>query len=111
MSCLRLSCRMVSLTSRNTSLMFSVLMAVVKWWYRGFTVASRLLARKHSTMNAWTSGRLCSCPVYSGKSVLLRKRMMETLMKTRLLTMVSKMSSDSRSRLVCLSSISTCKRQ
>uniref|UniRef100_A0A0E9VYR2 Uncharacterized protein n=1 Tax=Anguilla anguilla TaxID=7936 RepID=A0A0E9VYR2_ANGAN len=32
MSCLRLSCRMVSLTSRNTSRMFSVLMAVVKWW-------------------------------------------------------------------------------
>lgn len=31
-SCLRLSCRMVSLTSRNTSRMFSVLMAVVKWW-------------------------------------------------------------------------------
>ncbi|KAG7222270.1 hypothetical protein INR49_027274 [Caranx melampygus] len=54
---------MVSLTSRNTSRMFSVLMAVVKWWYRGFWVASRLLARKHSTMNAWMSGRLCSGPV------------------------------------------------
>uniref|UniRef100_A0A0E9SUR7 Uncharacterized protein n=1 Tax=Anguilla anguilla TaxID=7936 RepID=A0A0E9SUR7_ANGAN len=43
----------------------------------------------------------------SSKSVLLRKRMMETLLKTRLLTIVSKMLSDSMSRFVCRSSIST----
>lgn len=49
---LRFSCRMVSLTAWKTKRMFSVSIAVVKWWKSGFP-RFLLLRLNDCTRNAW----------------------------------------------------------
>lgn len=120
MSWLMLFCRIVSRVASNTNFMFSVSTAVVKWWKRAWE-RSFLRELKSSTSNFWTSSSLFGSArggnwsgkwslmletlIFSfSKSVLLRKRMMDTFANVLLLTMASKMSQDSTRRFVLLSS-------
>ena len=112
--------KIVSFTAWNTKRMFSVSTAVVKWWKKG-RVRSRRRELNNSNWNFWTASNdwllplncgknswiLTRCIFCSSRSVLLRKRMMETLVKARLLTIVSKMLHDSTKRFVCRSSNNT----
>ena len=61
----RFSWSIVSLTSWKTSLMFSVSMAVVKWWKRGLARSLRRES-KLCNRNAFTSSMLCGSPVKLG---------------------------------------------
>lgn len=110
-------CNIVSLTALNTTLIFSVSTAVVKWWNSGFR-GSLFTALKKSSKKACTSKRLLSSPVNSGKyqrifvspdfnfsankSVLFKNKIIETPLKTKLLTIVSNMFFDSSSLFVFL---------
>lgn len=109
--------RMVSLTALNTTLIFSVSTAVVKWWKRGLR-GSRFTQRKNSTRNSCTSSSFLSFPENVGKnhlifvspdfsfsasrSVLFRNKIIDTPLNTRLFTMVSNMFFDSSNRFVRL---------
>ena len=100
--------------------MFSVSIAVVKWWNSALDLSRRLLSNI-CKINRWTSASLCGSPwkfgkkflilvcftLLSSKSVLFKKSITETLEKNLLFTIVSKMLQDSTSRLVILSSIRT----
>ena len=120
MSCRRLFCNMVSLTAAKTYLIFSVSVAVVKWWKsarsRFRRTLSNMSSRKHWTSlmsrgspPKWGKYRLKSeCGNFSlNRSVLLRKRMIETSLKHLLFTMVSKILQLSSKRGVLLSSTIT----
>jgi len=114
---LRLSPNIVSRTAWKTNLMFSVSMAVVKWWKRGRVRTVRRSSNNLSS-NCCTSLRLVELPENDGKywlmsdtltlsasrSVLFRKRIIETCTKDLLLTIVWKMLHDSTRRLVQRSS-------
>lgn len=116
----RLFWSMVCLTAWNTKRMFSVSTAVVKWWKSGF-VRHRLRESSRLSSKFCTSVNSCGLPRNCGKydatftslifnssrSVLLRKRMMDTCENDLLLTIVSKMLHDSMKRLVLRSSKST----
>lgn len=109
--------RIVSLTALNTTLIFSVSTAVVKWWNNGF-LGSLFTLVNIAKMNAWTSAKLRGSPENWGKyvrksdspeqtfcvsrSVLFRNKMIDTPRNTRLLTIVSNMLRDSSKRLVRL---------
>lgn len=94
--------------------------AVVKWWKSGF-VRSRRLSSNILNIKFWTSSRQCGSPskslkvsfiltcftFSSSKSVLFKKRIIETHEKVLLLIIVSKMSQDSTSLFVFLSSCRT----
>ena len=111
---------MVSFTAWKTNFIFSVSMAVVKWWNSAFDLSRRLLSNMCS-MNCCTSLSLWGFPskfgkkslmfvvetFFSSKSVLFKNNIIDTLLKNLLFTMVSKMLHDSTSRLVVLSSINT----
>lgn len=116
-------CKIVSLVSAKTCLMFSVSMAVVKWWNMDLE-ASLVRLLNISTSNFLTSSNLRESEVDgnvsgkysliserrilpSNKSILLKNKIIETLSKVLLLTMASKTSHDSISLLVFLSSSST----
>lgn len=111
---------MVSFTAWKTNLMFSVSMAVVKWWKRAFDLSLLLLSNickiKFCTSSIlwgspWKAGKKSFILVYlifsKSRSVLFRNRMIDTLAKNLLLTIVSKILHDSTSRFVVLSSIRT----
>lgn len=117
--------KMVSFTALNTTLMFSVSTAVVKWWNKGLR-GSLLAFRKYSMRKSCTSIKLLSFPAKSGKnqrmfvspdfsfsaskSVLFRNRMMETSLKIWLFTMVSNIFFDSSKRFVRLKEVITFQR-
>lgn len=116
----KLSCNIVSFTAWNIKVMFSVSMAVVKWWKSGF-VLSRLRSSKSPNMKFCTSCKQWGSPWKSlkvsliltyltfsaNKSVLLRKSIMDTFQNVLLLIIVSNMSHDSKSLFVLRSSINT----
>ena len=100
--------------------MFSVSIAVVKWWNNGFDL-SRRRSSNNPNMKFCTSSKQWGSPSKSGKesliliiltfssrrSVLFKNRIIDTLENVLLLMMVSKMSHDSTNLLVFLSSINT----
>lgn len=109
--------RMVSLTILKTTLMFLVSVAVVKWRYSSCAL-SCLTELNMLTRNVWISPSERGSPLNSGKlswiflclifsvrrSVLLKKRITDTFLKQRLLTIVSKMLTLSTRRFVTRSS-------
>lgn len=115
-------CKIVSLTALKTYLIFSVSTAVVKWWNKGF-FGSLLVDTKRfkiksctwtrSWLSPWNSGKKCRKSVsfdnnfFWSKSVLFKNKIIETPLKTRLLTIVSNIFWDSRSLFVRLSSTKT----
>lgn len=117
MSDCRLRWRIVSFTALKTTLMFSVSTAVVKWWKSGF-LGSLFTDTNMSNMKLCTSFMECESPLNCGKyqwtsvsgdltflsrrSVLFRNKIIETLPKIILLTIVSNMFLDSSSLLVRL---------
>lgn len=117
MSDCKLRWRIVSLTALKTTLIFSVSTAVVKWWKSGF-LGSLFTDTNMSRMKFCTSFMECESPLNCGKyqrtsvsgdltflssrSVLFRKRMIDTLPKIMLFTIVSNIFLDSSSLLVRL---------
>ena len=112
--------RIMSLTAWNTKRMFSVSVAVVKWWNRALLRSRRRLSNICNRKSC-TSLKLCGSPwklgkyslievrftFSSSKSVLFKKRITETFTKNLLFTIVSNISHDSTSLLVILSSMRT----
>ena len=119
-SCRRLFWRIVSFTAENTYSIFLVSVAVVKWWNNALSRFLLTLSNM-SRRKSWTSFITLGSPLNCGKnrlksdvgsfffsrSVLLRKRMMETSLKHLLFTIVSKMLQLSSNRGVLLSSTIT----
>ena len=111
---------MVSFTAMKTYFIFSVSVAVVKWWNNALSLflltLSNISKRKDCTSlmssgSPWKFGRYSwkfeRASFSPSRSVLLRNRMMETSLKHLLLTMVSKMLQLSSRRGVVLSSMIT----
>ena len=110
-------CNIVSLTALNTTFIFSVSTAVVKWWKSGF-LGSLFTDINISSIKFCTSFMECESPANCGKyqrtfvsgdltflsnkSVLFKNKIIDTPPNIMLLTIVSNIFLDSSNRLVLL---------